>query len=56
MNPELGDFFGNFGYENFLKINPELYEFLETLGTGILKNESETLRIFGNFGYKNFKK
>ena len=36
-------------------MNPKLYECLEILGIGILKNESGTLRIFGNFGYGNFK-
>ena len=37
-------------------MNPELCEFLEFFGTGILKVESGTLQIFGNFGYGNFKK
>ena len=37
-------------------MNPELYEFLKTLSSGILKNEFRTLQIFGNFRYENFKK
>ena len=36
-------------------MNPKIYECLEILGIGILKNESGTLRIFENFGYGNFK-
>ena len=38
----------------FKKMNLELYKFLKILGTGILKNESETLRTFGNLVYGNF--
>ena len=43
-------------YGNLKKMNLELYKFFKILGTGILKNESETLRTFGNLVYGNFLK
>ena len=42
--------FYKFGVREFKKMNPELCEFFGNLVTGILKNESGTLRIFGNLG------
>ena len=48
--------FWKFRVWKFSKLNPELYECLKILGTGILKIESGTLWIFGNFGYGNLKK